>query len=84
MVVQVDKCCAVSRTFGERRLAQHLLTGLELLLADITPAELPDDRVAAMLAAFGEERGKPYSEKVFDPLSGTVGVCRCDTGHLHV
>ena len=68
---QLDKCCAVSRTYGERRLAHHLLTGLELLLGDLVPKSLPDEQVAQLRATFGPERGSPYTESLFDPATCT-------------
>lgn len=74
--VQLDKCCAVSRTFGERRLAHHLLTGVELLLGDLVPKTLPDAQVAALRAKFGPERGKPYTEVLFDPATCTKSASR--------
>ena len=59
------KACAVSKTFGERRLAHHLLAGLELLLGVMTPKTMPTV-TATVLATIGN-RAEPYVESLFDP-----------------
>lgn len=67
---KVAKMAAISHTCGDRRLASHLLAGLELLLPQLVPA-VP---TADLLDAFTPDRAGPAEETLFDHNGSRVGV----------
>jgi hypothetical protein len=58
-IPDVEKYCGLYRTFGERRLASHLLAGLELLL----PILVPSLTGKTVLDFFPKERRPQYRVK---------------------